>query len=396
MPKVQITNLVFQGGSVKGIAYLGALEALEERIDIKQIKRVAGTSAGSLSAGLLAIGCDLARVKEELLNFSFKDILDDKPGDIPTRENVLKSVSKHQEGKSGFFSKIPAKMVKIPIGTRLVEQYGVYEGEYIRKWMEDIIQKQVSTLTGGAYSGKNLTFGELHDLALKYPGVFRDLVVVGANLSKEKKMVFSYLNPETKEVIISDAIRISMSIPYLFKPHHIYYKHDGDREIERRRDFLVDGGIYENYPIRCFDHPGYLDEGQELLQAEDGLFFNPHTLGFRLVSSTHKNELEGLSEDTIENKTGAGLLTFSLQMLQTNFHLQEEQYRRAENIKRTVLIDHRNVSTLAFNITPEQQSGLILSGKQETDKYLRKRAAEIELVRDYADEREEQVVGLVS
>ena len=37
-------NLVFEGGGVKGIAYVGALEVLEKEQILGNIKRVAGTS----------------------------------------------------------------------------------------------------------------------------------------------------------------------------------------------------------------------------------------------------------------------------------------------------------------------------------------------------------------
>ncbi|MBQ0128550.1 MAG: patatin-like phospholipase family protein, partial [bacterium] len=40
-------NLVFEGGGVRGIAYAGALEVLEEEKILRKIKRVAGTSAGA-------------------------------------------------------------------------------------------------------------------------------------------------------------------------------------------------------------------------------------------------------------------------------------------------------------------------------------------------------------
>ena len=42
-------NLVFQGGSVKGVAYIGALRALSDNnIDLAGMSRFAGTSAGGI------------------------------------------------------------------------------------------------------------------------------------------------------------------------------------------------------------------------------------------------------------------------------------------------------------------------------------------------------------
>ncbi|KFO67772.1 phospholipase, partial [Smithella sp. SCADC] len=43
-------NLVFKGGGVRGIAYLGALQYLYEHNYMQHVERVAGTSAGAITA----------------------------------------------------------------------------------------------------------------------------------------------------------------------------------------------------------------------------------------------------------------------------------------------------------------------------------------------------------
>lgn len=65
----KIRNLVFQGGSVKGIAYAGALLSLQKFLDLKEIKRVAGTSVGAITALLIALGCNPEEAKELIANF---------------------------------------------------------------------------------------------------------------------------------------------------------------------------------------------------------------------------------------------------------------------------------------------------------------------------------------
>ena len=42
----QFRNLVFEGGGVKGIAYVGAMDVLQKNGVLKNIQRVGGTSAG--------------------------------------------------------------------------------------------------------------------------------------------------------------------------------------------------------------------------------------------------------------------------------------------------------------------------------------------------------------
>ena len=49
-------NIVLEGGGIRGLAYPGAIKVLEEKGIIKNIERVAGTSAGAITA--LMIGLD--------------------------------------------------------------------------------------------------------------------------------------------------------------------------------------------------------------------------------------------------------------------------------------------------------------------------------------------------
>jgi NTE family protein len=358
-----IKNLVFQGGGVKGSGYVGALRALEKIIDLKKIERVAGTSAGAIIATLLAVGCDIETLNDILSKLDFKAMLDDPEGGVNVQKKVLSSIEKNSTGKSVFFSKIPSKTVKLPILHRLTNQLGIFEGDYVRKWLEDIIQTQVKKLTNNAENGVLLTFGELHQLTEKYPGVFRDLYAVGLNLSIGKESIFSYENPDYKDVIISDAVRISMSIPYIFKPHHVYYKEKGERLVDSKRHIWVDGGLYNNYPIRCFDDRRYFS-------MEEGVLQNPETLGFRLVSLEYKDYFEGLISHSAPEKPINTLFTFTKSILTSLFAKQEDDHdKNIYDKKRSVYIDHLNISPLAFNLTEEQQQKLIISGQRATEIY---------------------------
>ncbi len=60
------------------LAYLGALDkSIETNLfQLEQIQRLAGTSAGAITATLLGIGYDLNELKQVLINFNFLDFLD--------------------------------------------------------------------------------------------------------------------------------------------------------------------------------------------------------------------------------------------------------------------------------------------------------------------------------
>lgn len=62
--KQLIKNLVFEGGGVKGLAYIGALEELANHgVSLDKIENVAGASVGSLTALLLALNYSISDIK---------------------------------------------------------------------------------------------------------------------------------------------------------------------------------------------------------------------------------------------------------------------------------------------------------------------------------------------
>jgi predicted acylesterase/phospholipase RssA len=103
-------------------------------------------------------------------------------------------------------------------------KYGLDSGNNIMSWIETLmIKKGIS---------KDITFDELYKLS----GIkFR---VLATNLNKYKLTIFDHV--ETPKMIVSKAIRMSISIPVIFS----YKKFKGD--------IHVDGGLVNNYPINLY------------------------------------------------------------------------------------------------------------------------------------------------
>ena len=69
----KVKNYIFQGGSVKGVAYLGALNVLETKdINLKNIEKIGGTSVGAITAALLSVGFN----GDKILEMDFETFLD--------------------------------------------------------------------------------------------------------------------------------------------------------------------------------------------------------------------------------------------------------------------------------------------------------------------------------
>ena len=321
----QFRSLIFEGGGVKGIAYAGAIKVLNEKNILADICRVGGTSAGAITAALLAFGAEWTDIRNIVGGTDFRKFMDDSWGLI---RNLL----------------------------RLVKNFGLYKGKSFTKWMQD----QISTMTGNP----NLTFADLENLKAKNPAKFRSLYVVGTNLSKQIPEVFSA--EKTPNMMIGEAIRISMSIPLFFTA------------IRYNNETWVDGGITWNYPIDIFDNKKYISDPENLSLYEvpehpkgfdQDYIYNKETLGFRVDTKEEiavmkrTMELPSIRIKSIKDylKTTLGFMTD----IANKAHLQENDWHR------TVFIDAKGVKTTDFGLSENRIEELIQSGEDGAKEYFK-------------------------
>ena len=324
-------NLVFEGGGVKGIAYVGALEVLDKEGILKNIKRVAGTSAGAMVAVLIGLGYTANELKDILWNLNFTEFLDDSFGKIRDTE-------------------------------RLIKEYGWYRGDFFRNLMANYIKDK----TGNGEA----TFRDLYD-AHKY----RDIYLIGADLSTGFSKVFCYKH--TPDVKVADAARISMSIPLFFR---------AVQNINNDGHVYVDGGLLDNYPIKVFDRASYASKESSKRSTEyydktnkslkrkkdqiDEYIYNKETLGFRLDS---KEEIESFldpdKELPIKNDIKT-LFSYTKALVTTLIDFQNNVHLHSDDWQRTVYIDTLGVSAVNFSISDLKKRKLVESGVKYTEAYL--------------------------
>ncbi len=351
----EFENLVFSGGGPKGIAYLGVLEQLERRgFPLSAIRRIAGTSAGAIMASLLAVGYELDVLTTLMRELDFKELLDEENG--VTRDKVLRTNRKMIEEGPGVTTFFPAMTVSPKIHGRLREDGGVYKGAFLLDWLEEKLAQK----TGVAH----LTFAELRTLQQDVPETYRDLFVVAINLTTKAEQIFSA--DETPNVIISDAVRCSMSIPMLFEPHYFCEKFEGERVIDMDGDRYSDGGLTLNYPLTLFDNPIYMnsDDLPDTIQSNQR-FINERTLGFCL-----KDFSKSVDDDSNRIVNRPNAKTFAKANAQTLYSFPARTMKTEDNLSRTVLVDSLGVSTFSFDITQQEIDQLIASGKAAVDNYL--------------------------
>eukprot|EP01111_Echinosteliopsis_oligospora_P007661 TRINITY_DN22918_c0_g1_i1.p1 TRINITY_DN22918_c0_g1~~TRINITY_DN22918_c0_g1_i1.p1 ORF type:complete len:211 (-),score=53.93 TRINITY_DN22918_c0_g1_i1:735-1367(-) len=156
VPK-DLENLVFRGGGIKGLAYCGALDVLHSLGALHNIQRYAGSSAGAITAALLAVGYTTKELEGILRITNFKVFKD-------TDSTIVN-----------------------PFKT-----FGMYKGKVFLDWMGDLLKNK----TGNP----DITFKQVKDEYKK------ELVVVGTCLTHLEAHYFSpYSDPN---VSVRHAVRI--------------------------------------------------------------------------------------------------------------------------------------------------------------------------------------------
>ena len=176
---------LFGGGAIRGMAYIGAVKAMEE-LGINP-HTLAGSSVGSIIAALLAVGYNAEDLKEVFIKVNFE---------------LFKDIS-------------------LGIGPI----FALSKGEVFLEWVRDLIEKK--------FYGEKYKKGA--NRAVTFKDIDKNLVVITTNLSNFECKEFSKF--ETPDYEIASAVRISCCMPGLMKP------------IEYNNTLLVDGDLQKSWPM---------------------------------------------------------------------------------------------------------------------------------------------------
>ncbi len=314
----KITSLVFEGGGVKGVGYLGAIQVLAEEHDkMKDVNHVAGASAGAIMAVLLGLGYTLKEI-EPYLSMDFTEFTD----------------------KKGFFAKLD------------ISDFGMNTGDNFDQWSGERIKEKLGK--------EEATFADLHAKILSQNHKtanfrFREIHMMGSNLSTRQGELFSYYTTPTMP--IREALRISISFPFFFKAKRYIKNQNGEFCLDNHNELMqgkegdvyVDGGVALNYPVEIFDNDGYP---------------NPETLGFKVDTPSEIN----FARDGRPPKSEAvdNVLQYGGALVSTGMWSQQSPEK--DNL-RTVYINTGSVSTLAFKLDEKDKQFLIDEGKKATRRY---------------------------
>lgn len=186
------SHVVFTGGGLTGLSYVGVVRYLQEHGLHRHVHEVAGTSMGSLFACLFAMNV-LA-------------------GDI---EDYIKHFFRQEEN-------ISYPLIG-PVMT-LLNTYGLDDGERMVRPLRHFMKQRYG------WTDDVVTIRDF----VKKTGV--EVVICAASLSSRGPVYFNI--DETPDVNIYDAVKASMAVPIMVRP------------VDIKGTLYVDGGISDNLPIK--------------------------------------------------------------------------------------------------------------------------------------------------
>lgn len=278
--------IVIEGGGVKIIPAAGSVRALYDNGIIENLIKFAGSSAGAILATALACEYSPIEIDNLMLDTDFSKFQDDNIGIARDSYHIIKD-------------------------------YGFCHGDYFENWMENNIKHKLKK--------SKATFKDLKDIKNK------NLYITSLCVDDDKTYIFSYEN--TPNMVISKAVRMSMSIPFFFKP------------VKYNNKYYVDGGVSDNYPINIFDE--VIDSNENKVDEK----IIDKTLGLKLMS---KGEVrDGRIFYSKMNTTNIMQFTGSILSHILN-HIERKEIDN-NYWKRTISINTGDIGTLEFDISKKRR-----------------------------------------
>jgi NTE family protein len=329
-------DLVLEGGGVKASGLVGAVMVLSEAG--YSIRATAGTSAGavvaSLVAGVTQAGKPMSFLLERALTLDFKRFM------MPN--------GKIHEFFDRATGKVGTMLADMAI---LTDKTGLYSGAYLEDWLRPILHDELGIKT---FADLKLTPADDPDLSLA-PGRDYRLVVMTSDITRGQvaRLPWDYPlyghDPDSEDPV--DAVRASMSIPFIFEPVHFVSREatgsvTGPGGVATPVHYAagthtwVDGSLLENFPIHAFDR----------VDAQPARW---PTIGVKLSSLT--------TEFPAAEACGSAL-EVAMHCLRATMSDWDANALHERTASRTIYVDNAGLSAADFDLPKSREYELFLNG----------------------------------
>lgn len=341
-------DAVFEGGGVKALAQVGAVQAIE-KLSLSWSK-LGGTSGGAIVASLLAANKDSKEIWKLL-----------------TEVGLHRFVDVWYLPRVAFLQK--RLYLYLPLFANLMFTRGMVSGREFEKTMEQILKKDgdepLRFRDEGFLNPTRKKSVHRHRLKMVATDISRGTPIVLPDdlpdyweaWKEAEKSDKPKLLPEDAQDWwpVAKAVRMSMSIPFFFNPVKLHLNVDKDGKptnsemgYEGHEVLIVDGGVSSNFPIWLFDR---LDKRPSW-----------PTFGFLL------DEKKG--KPSRPPRVTRFLTDLAMSVIGTGMGAMDK--RMSEHDKyRTARLRTLDVSTTKFGLNLAKQMELVEWGFRDTEDFLR-------------------------
>lgn len=332
----QSYNLALSGGGIKALAYVGALKEAEKRG--YSWGNIVGVSAGALTGAFMAANYESQALYKIINDFDFSKIkIKHNAKRAPAVTEYLRYSRRRyfytRNSIRNFLMRPPSNFStysQLDFGVRGYRgsmmknmliyslEGSIYDGDYIEEWVYKVLNSRGIRTFGDLKTGirDNLN-----------PNGYR-VRMTAVDVNRARLIVLpddlSYygINPDTFEV--AKAVRMSTSIPFIFRPVRLTRK-VGNIE---RTHYIVDGAILDNFPYWILDERNSLNTIGFMLNSKEK---NTNRFGYKtpfeilkaMVSVIHDL---GLPNKPVKLRHIAEINTSQIQLLDFDLDQEKKDY----------------------------------------------------------------------
>lgn len=186
--------LAISGAGINGLSFVGCLKTLEDYGILRHLEGFSGSSAGALVSTLIVVGYKADELKKLMFKIDF------------------------------------SKFINFNLDT-LIKNFGACDGSELIKLIDFLFRNKGIEPT--------VTFKQLYDKTHKHLNITGSCLSKAAFTNKfSKSDSFNY--ETTPDMKILEALRITISIPWIYSPHTY------------NNQMYIDGALFHPYPISWF------------------------------------------------------------------------------------------------------------------------------------------------
>ena len=363
-------DLVFEGGGAKGMVFVGAMQEFENRGHLHD--RLLGTSAGAITAALMAAGYSsqemLAALDEKKDGHSvFADFMGapSPPNEDDVQKSAIYSLLQNFdapwipnaiENKLDFH--IALWLGRQAYGNHLfsfVDRGGWFSADNFLVWIE-------KKMDSGELNGKPRQFSKM-TLKQFFKATQKDLSLVASDTTAGQMLVLNHRTAPRLPVVW--AVRMSMSIPLLWQ--EVVWQTAWGTYLGKKMSghTIVDGGLLSNFPIELFLSD--LDTVTRLMGPKQ----EDNVMGLLIDENM---EVKGVSSRS--SRASKGIKLGSLQTVQRLNNLVNTVLgARDKNVietfeKLVVRMPAKGYGTTEFDMSDSRKTKLVSAGREAMKTYL--------------------------